>query len=488
MTNQDGKDRPSKTSLPVLGQPLRPANTLSTIAEGGKREWQYPTWFRGKLLSLRTAMHWFLVGILLLGPWIDIGGNPAVFIDIPERRAYIMGLKFFATDGSYLLFVFGITIFSIFLFTALFGRAWCGWTCPQTVFMESVIRPIERLIEGKASARRKLDRAPWTSHKIFKKALKYACYAVICGAIGTTAVAYFLGREGVMQAQANPLAHPAGTAIFLFVSALCFFDFAWFREQTCLVVCPYGRFQSVLLDHDSIGVGYDVARGEPRGKPRKKKDADAPPKGDCVDCKRCVNVCPTGIDIRNGNQLECIQCMACIDACDDMMNKLKRPTGLIRLDSERVLNGGKRKLARPRVFLYAGILTFIISAFVFTLGKRTTYELHLGRQGTAPYTESADGRLQNALLLRISNKSSQPQEFDVSLQEAKGLELYSPLLPFKVGANDVAHLPVFVLFDKTQTTTRDVSLRVHTTDDAFEQVMRIQLFTPNTNLLPPQTP
>ena len=414
-------------------------DTVSTIGEDGKRVWLYPTWAPGRLLRMRTVVHAILVAVLLIGPWIDVGGHPAIRIDIPARRIYFWGLQLFATDGSYLLFLCGFVLFGVLFFTALFGRAWCGWTCPQTVFLESVIRPIERLIEGSPAKQRKLDRAPWTANKIFRKGLKYAAFLVVCGAIGTTFVAYFLGREGVMEAQADPLSHPVGTFVFVFITGLTLFDFAWFREQTCLVVCPYGRFQSVLLDQNSIGVNYDEARGEPRG----KKGTEGA--GDCVDCKKCTVVCPTGIDIRKGVQMECIQCMACVDACNSIMNKLHRPEGLIRLTSLNAVEGKKTKWLRPRVLAYGAALGVVSVALGLTLFARESVELHLGRQPGAAWAQLPDGRVQNAMRVRISNKSDVNKSFTIDLVEPADAEIVTPITDFDVDAGTVEHMPVFVI-------------------------------------------
>jgi cytochrome c oxidase accessory protein FixG len=420
-------------------------DTVTTIGEGGKRVWLYPKWIRGKKLTARTIVHWLLLVLLLIGPWIDIGGHPATRIDIPGRRLYFWGATLMANEGAYLLFAAGLIVFGVFLFTALFGRAWCGWSCPQTVFLESLIRPVERLIEGNDSARRKLDAGPWTGEKLVKKALKYSFYLFVAGAIGTTFTAYFLGRQGIFEAQLDPFRHPGGTATFLAITGLLLFDFAYFREQVCLVVCPYGRFQSVLLDADSLTVGYDERRGEPRGK------ASDPKAGDCVDCKACVKVCPTGIDIRQGVQMECVQCMACIDACDDIMVKLKRPTGLIRLDSERRLSGKdtrgfKQRALRPRVLAYAFGLVATLSVMVFAIGARQPVGLDLHRMsGVAPYVSMGDGRIQNTLELRIQNRGSEVRKFSLTLINEDGTELLVPGGELLVEAESTRQFPVFVL-------------------------------------------
>ena len=476
-------------------------DTVTTIGESGKRVWLYPRWIRGKKLTTRTIVHWVLIVLLLIGPWIDIGGNPATRVDIAGRRLYFWGATLMATDGAYLLFLAGFVVFGVFFFTALFGRAWCGWSCPQTVFLESLIRPVERWIEGDAITRRKLDAGPWTAKKIGKKLAKYSFYIVVAGAIGTTFTAYFLGREGVMAAQRDPLAYPAGTATFLVLSGLLLFDFAWFREQTCLVVCPYGRFQSVLLDQDSLAVGYDERRGEPRGK---VKDPNA---GDCVDCKACVVVCPTGIDIRKGNQMECIQCMACIDACDDIMHRLGRDPGLIRLDTERHLSTAPaltapaaakatataptataptatktpppprqsfwRTALRPRVVAYGVGFIAVLSILVFAIGNRQPVGLDLHRlAGAPPYVLIGDDRVQNSLELRIQNRGRELRSFTVELVEEDGTELLVPGGELRVEAESVRQFPVFMIRPQGLG-GGDVQVRV-SDDQGFSDVIDIE--------------
>lgn len=445
---------------------------VTTIGAGGKRVWLYPKWIRGKKLTQRTIVHWVLLVLLLIGPWVDIGGHPATRIDIPGRRMYLWGATLMANDGAYMLFAAGVIVFAVFLFTALFGRAWCGWSCPQTVFLESLIRPVERLIEGNETARRKLDEGPWTGEKLLKKALKFGFYLLVAGGVGTTFTAYFLGRDGVIEAQLDPLSHPGGTAVFLGITALLLFDFAYFREQTCLVVCPYGRFQSVLLDRDSLAVGYDEQRGEPRGK------ASDPNAGDCVDCKACVKVCPTGIDIRKGVQMECIQCMACVDACDDVMIKLKRPTGLVRLDSERHLVGKDprsvlSRALRPRVIAYAVGLLGVLCVMIFAIGVRQPVGLDLHRMsGAPPYVSLADGRVQNMLELRIQNRSAQVRKFTVVLVGDDGTELLVPGGELIVEGEQTRQFPVFVLRPQSLG-GGDVSVRV-SDDSGFSEDIAIE--------------
>ncbi|MBK6918164.1 MAG: cytochrome c oxidase accessory protein CcoG [Deltaproteobacteria bacterium] len=449
-----------------MDTPAGPLEAPKTIGKGGRRVWLYPEWFRGRMLTWRSIVHGVLVAMLMVGPWIDIGAHPAIRVDIPGRRIHFWGLHLFATDGAYLMFLLGFIVLSVFLFTALFGRVWCGWACPQTVFVESLVRPIERLLEGNAHQRQKLDAAPWTAGKIARKLTKYAAYLVIAGGIGTTFTAYFLGRDGTFEAQLHPSSHPAGTFTFLFITGLLLFDFAYFREQVCLVVCPYGRFQSALLDRNSLTVVYDDPRGEPRGK-KGTKDV-----GDCVDCRRCVTVCPTGTDIRRGVTMECTQCMACIDACDDVMAKLQRPKGLIRIASENAIAKQPQKIIRPRIILYGGALAAVMLAFAIGVAGRSDIEINVSRAVGAPYATGPDGRVQNTMQLRIANKGEGLRAFTVEAVAPADLEVVAPISPFEVGPGLVEHMPVFLLRDPA--TIRDrhetVTLRVKDGGEWSEEI------------------
>lgn len=419
--------------------PLADNDTVTTIGDGGRRVWLYPLRVWGRHVTARTVFGWALFVMLLIGPWIEVGVHPAMRFDIPERRFYLWGLTLFATDANYLLFLFGTFIFSVFFFTALLGRVWCGWACPQTVFLEGIIRPIEQLIEGPPSQRKALDKAPWSIGKIGKKALKLTAFLVVAGAIATTVVAYFIGADGVLEAQADPFSHPVATGFFVAITGLLMFDFAWFREQTCVVACPYGRFQSVLMDQDSLTIAYDAGRGEPRGKPGKAGV------GDCVDCNKCVAVCPTGIDIRKGVQMECINCMACIDACDSVMDKLGRPRGLVRFTSEKALATGKVRLARPRVVAYGAVLIAIAIGLVTALSLREPVELAITRPPGEPFVVRPDGRLQNMVRLRISNKLDTAHTWHVAAADPSEGEVISPVSALRVEGNSVQAFPVLLV-------------------------------------------
>lgn len=446
---------------------------VSTIGDKGKRVWLYPQRVPGRFGRARTAVSGMLVALLLVAPWIDVGGHPAMQFDIPARRFHFWGMTLMATDASYLLFLAGLVVFGVFFFTALFGRVWCGWVCPQTVFLESIIRPIEELIEGKPSERKRLDAAPWTPQKIAKKLAKWGAFLFVAGAIATTFTAYFLGREGVIEAQLHPTSHPVGTATFLFLTGLLYFDFAWFREQTCVVVCPYGRFQSVLMDEDSLAVVYDVKRGEPRGKP------GTPGAGDCVDCRRCVSVCPTGIDIRKGIQLECVNCTACMDACDDIMLKLGREPGLIRYASERATKGERPRLTRPRVLAYGAALVVVLGLFGASVWQRAPAEVHITRQVGAPFTVLADGRVQNGTRIRLQNRSGEMRTFTVQVVSPADVEAVTPMASVQVAPEQTEHLPVFLVRPDPHAATGRTRVVLEVRDDhGFTQRVEHEFLSP----------
>lgn len=389
-------------------------DTIATVDESGKRVWVYPKKPKGKFHNYRVWVTVALLGILFAGPFIKIGGHPLLLLNIFERRFVILGQAFWPQD-FFLLALLAVTFFVfIILFTVAFGRVWCGWACPQTLFMEMVFRKIEYWIEGDANQQRKLNAAPWNAKKIRKKTLKHIIYLAISILISHTVMAYLIGIEQVIEIVSQPpTAHMSGFIGLVVFTGIFYWVFAYFREQACTAVCPYGRLQGVLVVKETIAVMYDWLRGEPRA--RLKKNEPAPDAGDCIDCKLCVHVCPTGIDIRNGTQLECVNCTACIDACDEVMTKIDKPTGLIRLSSHTAIESGKGKLFTPRVAGYTVVLIALISFLSFMVISRSEVEITVLKVPGTLYQKTDDGQISNLYNIQFVNKTYEPLEIELKI-------------------------------------------------------------------------
>ena len=391
--------------MPKRQQPNR--ESITTINRDGSRLFLHPSDVSGRFTNLRRFFALFLIGIYVSLPWIQINGNPAVFLDVLNRRFHLFGLTFTAQDLWLVFFFITGLGFSLFFVTALFGRLWCGWACPHTVFLEHVYRRIERWIEGDAPKRRKLDTQPWDAGKFFKRSLKHGLFILISLVIAHLFLAYFVSVPQLYRWITSSPAEQWGSFIFVFVaSGLIYFNFAWFREQLCLVICPYGRLQSALIDDDSVIIGYDETRGEPRGK------ATLSDVGDCIDCNRCVQVCPTGIDIRQGLQIECIGCANCIDACDAIMTKLNRPKGLVRYDSQNGFVGKKKRILRPRIVLYFVLLLLGASVMTLSAMQLSSANMTLVRMTGMPYFLT-DTTVRNQYTMRVINKNTEPRTFTI---------------------------------------------------------------------------
>ncbi|WP_043582659.1 cytochrome c oxidase accessory protein CcoG [Geminisphaera colitermitum] len=388
---------------------IRPnRDSVTTIRDDGSRLFLHPADARGRFTRLRRITGWLLIAFYLALPWIPINGSPAVFLDVASRRFHLFGGTL-AFQDAWLMF-FGITGlgFTLFFITAILGRVWCGWACPQTVFLEHVYRRVERWIEGDAVDRRRLDAAPWTNTKIIKRIVKHTTFIFLSAGIAHLFLAYFVSLPQLWSMMTRaPGAHWGSFVFVAIATGILYFNFAWFREQLCLIICPYGRLQSVLIDDNSLVIGYDAKRGEPRGRP------GTPDAGACIDCQRCVQVCPTGIDIRQGLQIECIACSACVDACDEVMDKLKRPRGLVRYDSTNGLAGQRTRWLRPRVVIYA--ILFLVGAMAATLAFSTVRPaaMSVTRMTGAPYFVTPD-TVRNQYFVRIVNKSTVPVRFRVT--------------------------------------------------------------------------
>jgi cytochrome c oxidase accessory protein FixG len=399
----------------MSAQPQSPVpnlDTVTTIRADGSRLFLHPADSRGRFTTARKLSALALIGLYLALPWIKIGGYPAVFLDVDERRFHFFGWILAAQDMWLLFFLLTGVGFSLFFITALLGRVWCGWACPHTVFLEHVYRRVERWIEGDAPKRRALDAAPFEGEKVAKRLFKHVIFALLSAIIVNLLLAYFVSIPKLWTMMSSAPGEHWGAFLFVaFATAALYFNFAWFREQLCIVICPYGRLQSALIDDHSLVIGYDATRGEPRGK------LNTPGAGQCVDCSRCVQVCPTGIDIRQGLQMECVGCTACIDACDDVMDKVKRPRGLIRYDSLNGFAGKATRWLRPRTFVYFGL--FMVGAGVSTWALSTIQPGSLGvtRMQGAPYYVDA-AYVRNQFMIRLINKRNEPAHFNVALVQA----------------------------------------------------------------------
>ncbi len=394
-------------------------DTIGTVDKEGNRIWVYPKKPKGNYHNARIVVTIVLLALLFTGPFLTWKGNPMFLFNIFERKFILFGVPFWPQDfhilgiGMIALFVF------IILFTVAFGRIWCGWACPQTLFMEMVFRKIEYWIEGDANKQRRLDKMPWNTDKILKKGAKHAIFIAISLLIAHTLMAYLIGLEQVKAIVSQPpTEHLSGFIGLIAFTGIFYWVFSYFREQACIAVCPYGRLQGVLLDKDSIVVAYDWLRGEPRGRVKKNKPEES--KGDCIDCKLCVHACPTGIDIRNGTQLECVNCTACIDACDDVMEKIDKPKGLIRYASYNSIKERTQHIFTKRMAAYSLVLVALVGLFSFLMITRTPVETTMMRVPGMLYQEQENNRISNLYNIQFINKTFEDVELDLRLKDVEG--------------------------------------------------------------------
>ncbi|MBI5493555.1 MAG: cytochrome c oxidase accessory protein CcoG [Deltaproteobacteria bacterium] len=428
---------PTEPSAPVVPVHDDPALLSRALRTDGRRVKMHPLETSGRFSRVQVFLFPALIAFYAVLPWVNVGGHPAVLIDIPNRRFFLFGLTFNSTDFYLAFFVLSGIGFSLFVVSALFGRVWCGYACPQTVYLEGVYRKIEALMEGPARKRAQREAGGWTLDRLARLAVKHALFLAVSFVVAHLFIAYFASAEGVLaMIRQNPAENLTPFLWAWGTTLLLYFNFAWFREQLCIVLCPYGRLQGALYDADTITVGYDTRRGEPRG----KKGSTT---GDCVDCRKCVLVCPTGIDIRNGNQLECVGCAHCIDACDDVMVQVGRATGLIRYDSLAGLEGRARRFLRPRLYGYLVAALAGLAALTTAVSVRKSFDAALLRAQANPRERQGDLVIQR-FVVHVNSKSDEPRTFEISLEAPAGAEVILPMKTLELQPFESRHVPAIV--------------------------------------------
>ncbi len=401
-------------------------DNIATVDEKGKRIWIFSKKPIGNLHKWRIAVTILLLSILFAGPFIKINGQPLLLFNIFERRFIIFGQAFWPQDFVLLALVLITFFVFIILFTVVFGRIWCGWMCPQTLFMEMVFRKIEYWLEGDANEQRRASKEPLTWRRTTNKTVKHIIFLLLSLLIAHTSMAYLIGvDQTLLLIQHSPAQNLSGFIGLMAFTFIFYGVFAHFREQVCIAVCPYGRLQGVLLIKDSIVVAYDWLRGEPRGK-MKKETLPEIKKGDCIDCKLCVHVCPTGIDIRNGTQLECVNCTACIDACDEVMLKINKPKGLIRYASHNSISEGMQKIITPRVIGYTIVLVALLGLVSFTVLTRSDVETNVFKVPGTLYQRSEEGYITNLYNIEFVNKTFSDLPLEIKVESPAGVSLVKP--------------------------------------------------------------
>ena len=426
---------------------------LSTSDREGNRKWLYPKKPVGRWYRRRTFVSWFLLALLFAGPFIRINGNPYFMFNIVERKFSILGKLFWPQDAVIFVIASLLFLMSIIVFSTAFGRLWCGWTCPQTLLMEMVFRKIEYLIEGDSAAQRALDAAPWNRSKLLRKFAKHGIFLGLSWIIGNTLLSYIIGSEKLIAIITDdPRKHMVGMSAMILFTLLFYAIFARFREQACTFICPYGRLQSAILDENTMVVAYDHKRGEgrapwPRGQTVDSRRAEG--HGDCVNCRACVAVCPTGIDIRDGTQMECVNCTACIDACDGIMEKIGRPRGLIRFASLNNIERGEKQRFTPRMAAYLTVLfllTTLLAVLVFT---RNDVETMLLRAPGGLYQKLNDGRIENLYTVKVINKAARDIPLEFKLENVRGEISLMGSQDFRVTKENLAEASLLIALDPT---------------------------------------
>lgn len=460
---------------------------LSTLERDGSRRWLEPRLSHGRLLTARRAVAYLLIAIYTLAPWIEVDGQPLVLFDIPARRFTMFGATFLPTDTLLLALSLVGLLLTFFLATALVGRVWCGWACPQTVYMEFLFRPIERLFAGTTGRGGKPRKPPGPGRVWLRRITVFVVVLVLAN----TFIAYFVGARTLRGwLFGSPLDHPVAFFVVALLTVAMLFHFSYFREQLCILVCPYGRLQSVLLDESSLVVAYDAKRGEPRGKKSKRLPvAGETPRGDCVDCKLCVTTCPTGIDIRQGLQMECVNCTQCIDACNAVMKKVGRPANLIRYSSQRADRGEPSSLLRPRTVIYPLLIAGVFSTLAFVAVSRASFDAVLLRNKGQPWVTTDGGEIRNMVRLKLTNRGREEQQYSVEVVTPDDVEVDVVDEAITLAPDEVETFAISVLATpQLYVASRgklDLTLRV-TADDGDVREVECSLLGPD--IMPRPTP